>query len=79
MTPAGTSTNLTSRINGMKTHTTRRLECMVNVRVQYDGGFLPDIRLLTQGYYHRGSRLNAMKRFCLYSLGNNNNFKHNVV
>ena len=39
--------------------------CMaINVSVQYDGGFLPDIILLTQCYYHRGTRLNAMKRFC---------------
>ena len=39
--------------------------CMaINVSVQYDGGFLPDIiLLLTQCYYHRGTRLNAMKRF----------------
>ena len=36
--------------------------------VQYNGGFLPDIILLTQCYYHRGNRLNAMKRFCLCSL-----------
>ena len=27
--------------------------CMViNICVQYNGGFLPDIILLTQGYYH---------------------------
>ena len=32
------------------------------VSVQYNGGFLPDI-ILTQGYYHRGTHLNAMKRF----------------
>ena len=38
--------------------------CMAfNVSVQYDGGFLPDIILLTQCYYHRGTRLNAMKSF----------------
>ena len=24
------------------------------ISVQYDGGFLPDIILLTQGYYHIG-------------------------
>ena len=30
--------------------------------VQYNGGFLPDIILLTQCYYHWGTRLNAMKR-----------------
>ena len=36
--------------------------CMaINVSVQYDGGFLLDIILLTQCYYHRGTRLNAMK------------------
>ena len=35
----------------------------INVSVQYNGGFLPDIMLLTQCYYHRGTRLNAMKRF----------------
>ena len=32
----------------------------INVSVQYNGGFLPDIILLTQGYYHRETRLNAM-------------------
>ena len=42
--------------------------CMaINVSVQYDGGFLPEIILLTQSYYHRGTRLNAMKRFCIFS------------
>ena len=36
------------------------------VRVQYNCGLLPDIILLTQCYYHRrGTRLNAMKKFCL--------------
>ena len=35
--------------------------CMViNISVQYNGGLLPDIILLTQGYYHRGTRLNTM-------------------
>ena len=38
------------------------------VSVQHNGGFLPDIILLTQSYYHRGIRLNAMKRFGLCSL-----------
>ena len=43
--------------------------CMeINVSVQYNGGLLPDIILLTQCYYHRGTRLNAMKRFCFCSL-----------
>ena len=32
-----------------------------NVSVQHTGGFLPDIILLTQCYYHRGTRLNVMK------------------
>ena len=40
--------------------------CMViNISVQYNGRFLPDIILLTQGYYHWGTRLNTMKRFCI--------------
>ena len=35
--------------------------CMVIIiSVQYNGGFLPDIILLTQGYYHWGTRLNTM-------------------
>ena len=43
--------------------------CMaINVSVQYNGGLFPDIILLTQCYYHRGTHLNAMERFCLYSL-----------
>ena len=45
--------------------------CMViNVSVQYIGGFLPDIILLTQGYYHWGTRLNTMywSWLCIYSL-----------
>ena len=36
------------------------------VSVQYNGGLLPDIILLTQCYYHRGTRLNAMKSFLWY-------------
>ena len=40
----------------------------INVSVQYNGGLLPDIILLIQCYYHRGTRLNAMKRFCICSL-----------
>ena len=32
----------------------------INVSVQYNGGLLPDIILLTQCYFHRGTRLNAM-------------------
>ena len=41
----------------------------INVSVQHNNeGFLPGIMLLTQCYYHRGARLNAMKRFCICSL-----------
>ena len=50
--------------------------CLVSLRmaidvvgVPYNGGFLPDIILLTQCYYHRGTRLNAsMKMTCIYGL-----------
>ena len=43
--------------------------CMaINVSVQYNGGLLPDIILLTQCYYHRETGLNAMERFCICSL-----------
>ena len=34
----------------------------------HNGWLLLDIILLTQCYYRRGTRLNAMKRFCLCSL-----------
>ena len=34
----------------------------INVSVQFNGGSLPNIILLTQGYYHCGTHLNAMKR-----------------
>ena len=37
----------------------------INVSIQYNDEFLPDIILLTQCYYQRRTRLNAMKRFCL--------------
>ena len=43
--------------------------CMaINVNVQYNGGLLPDIIMLTQCYYHREARLNDMKIFSLCSL-----------
>ena len=29
---------------------------VINISVQFDGGLLPDIILLTQCYYHRGTR-----------------------
>ena len=38
---------------------------VINISVQYNGGFLPDIILLVQGYYHWGTRLNTMKWLCL--------------
>ena len=41
---------------------------MINVSVKYNGGLLPDIITLTQCYYHRGTRLNAMKRFSICTL-----------
>ena len=31
----------------------------ININVQYNGGLLPDIILLTQGYYSGGTRLNT--------------------
>ena len=45
----------------------------IDVSVQYNCGFLPGIMLLTRCYYHRGARLNAMKRFCICSLCSNLN------
>ena len=40
----------------------------IDVSVQYNDGLLPDIILLTQCCYRRGTRLNAMKRFCICNL-----------
>ena len=37
-----------------------------NLSVHYNGWLLPDIITLTHSYYHRGTDLNAMKRFVLY-------------
>ena len=47
--------------------------CMTinNVSAQRNGGLLPDIILLAQCYYNhinRGTRLNAVKMFCICSL-----------
>ena len=36
---------------------------VINISVQYNGGLLPDIILLTQGYYHWGTRLNTCSGF----------------
>ena len=33
-----------------------------------NGGFLPGVILLTQCYYHGGTRLNVIRRFCICSL-----------
>ena len=33
---------------------------VVNISVQYNGGLLLDIILLTQGYYHGGTRSNTI-------------------
>ena len=37
------------------------------ITVQYNGGFLSDIILLTLCYYFSGTRLNPMKKLCPYS------------
>ena len=43
--------------------------CMaIDVSIQYNGGLLPDIILFTQCYFHRGTRLSAMKRVCIRRL-----------
>ena len=39
---------------------------VINISVQYNGGFLLDIILLIQGYYHWGTRLNTMYWLCIY-------------
>ena len=40
--------------------------CMaIYVSVQYSGRLLLDIIMLTQCYFHRETRLNAMKMFCI--------------
>ena len=43
---------------------------VINISVQYSGGLLPDIILLTQGYYQWGTRLNTMQWLCIYNLCN---------
>ena len=40
----------------------------IDISAQDNGGLLPDIKLLSQGYYHRGTRINTSG--CLYSLCN---------
>ena len=41
---------------------------VINISVHYNGGSLPNITLLPQGHYHRGTRLNTMQWLCIYSL-----------
>ena len=38
---------------------------VINISVQYNGGLLPDIILLTQGYYQWGTRLIPSSGFVL--------------
>ena len=38
---------------------------VINISRQYNGGFLPAIILLTQGYYHWGTRVNTV----IFSVG----------
>ena len=40
----------------------------INGIIQYNGRSLPDIILLTQGYFHWGTDLNAMKRLFIFCL-----------
>ena len=49
---------------------------VINIGVQYNGGLLPDIILLTQGYYQWGTRLNTMWWLCTYSLCNVDYYYH---
>ena len=42
----------------------------INISVQYNGGFLPDIILLTQSYLRGTTRLNIMHGLCTYNLYN---------
>ena len=39
---------------------------VINISVHFSGGLLPDIILLTQGYYQSGTRLNTMYVVVLY-------------
>ena len=43
---------------------------VINISVQYNGCLLPDIILLTQGYYHWGTHVNTMQWLCIYSICN---------
>ena len=65
MTPAGTSNELDVQ-NGWEENTKRK-HMAIDVSLQYNGGLLPDIILLTQCYFYRGTRLNAMKSFFVFA------------
>ena len=41
---------------------------IIVISLQHNGGFLPGTILFPQCYYHGGTRLNAIKRFCICSL-----------
>ena len=41
----------------------------INISVPYNGGLLPDIKLLTQGYYHRGTRAAIRHAACIRCVG----------
>ena len=45
----------------------------INISLLYKDGLLAGIILLTQCYYHRGTRVNTMKRFCLCGLSSHLN------
>ena len=40
---------------------------VIGVNAQYSDGLLSDIIMLSLCYYHRGTPLNAIKRFCVRS------------
>ena len=43
------------------------LYMVINLSVQHNGRFLPGTIMLTQCYYHSGTRLKAMNRFRICS------------
>ncbi|CAM9547358.1 unnamed protein product [Ascophyllum nodosum] len=53
-----------------------RLCMVINISVQCNGGLLPDMILLNQGYYQWGARLNIMYWICTYSLCNVSYYYH---
>ena len=49
-----------------------------SISVQYSNGLLPDIILLTQGYYHRGTRLNTAFRGLVFTAYETVHYYYNV-